>query len=97
MQGCLQNGYDETSAEKIYDLIVRFANYGFNRSHAVAYSMIGYQLAYLKANYTLEFMTALLSSAIGNEDKIVQYIRKRSEKVFMFCRRLFREVVTISK
>ena len=85
MQGCLQNGYDETSAEKIYDLIVRFANYGFNRSHAVAYSMIGYQLAYLKANYTLEFMTALLSSAIGNEDKIVQYINKRSEKVFMFA------------
>ncbi|MGK0537090.1 hypothetical protein, partial [Bacillus sp. 'calajunan'] len=48
VQGCLQNGYDETSAEKIYDLIVRVANYGFNRSHAVAYSMIGYQLAYLK-------------------------------------------------
>ncbi len=82
MQGCLQNGYDETSAEKIYDLIVRFANYGFNRSHAVAYSMIGYQLAYLKANYTLEFMTALLSSAIGNEDKIVQYIRETKRKGF---------------
>ena len=82
--------------QKIYDLIVRFANYGFNRSHAVAYSMIGYQLAYLKANYTLEFMTALLSSAIGNEDKIVQYIRETKRKVFMFCRRLFREVVTIS-
>ncbi|MBJ8109852.1 DNA polymerase III subunit alpha [Bacillus cereus group sp. N6] len=82
VQGCLQNGYDETSAEKIYDLIVRFANYGFNRSHAVAYSMIGYQLAYLKANYTLEFMTALLSSAIGNEDKIVQYIRETKRKGF---------------
>ncbi|MGG8394921.1 DNA polymerase III subunit alpha, partial [Bacillus cereus] len=82
VQGCLRNGYDETSAEKIYDLIVRFANYGFNRSHAVAYSMIGYQLAYLKANYTLEFMTALLSSAIGNEDKIVQYIRETKRKGF---------------
>lgn len=82
VQGCLRNGYDEMSAEKIYDLIVRFANYGFNRSHAVAYSMIGYQLAYLKANYTLEFMTALLSSAIGNEDKIVQYIRETKRKGF---------------
>lgn len=78
----MRNGYDETSAKKIYDLIVRFANYGFNRSHAVAYSMIGYQLAYLKANYTLEFMTALLSSAIGNEDKIVQYIRETKRKGF---------------
>ncbi|KEK22025.1 DNA polymerase III subunit alpha [Bacillus gaemokensis] len=82
VQGCLKNGYDETSAEQIYDLIVRFANYGFNRSHAVAYSMIGYQLAYLKANYPLEFMTALLSSAIGNEDKIVQYIRETKRKGF---------------
>ncbi|EMA6342674.1 DNA polymerase III subunit alpha [Bacillus cytotoxicus] len=82
VQGCLQNGYDQTSAEQIYDLIVRFANYGFNRSHAVAYSMIGYQLAYLKANYPLQFMTALLSSAIGNEDKIMQYIRETKRKGF---------------
>ncbi|MGE6399406.1 DNA polymerase III subunit alpha [Bacillus cereus] len=82
VQGCLENGYNETSSEQIYDLIVRFANYGFNRSHAVAYSMIGYQLAYLKANYTLEFMTALLSSAIGNEDKIVQYVRETKRKGF---------------
>ncbi|WP_459499143.1 DNA polymerase III subunit alpha [Bacillus sp. C1] len=82
VQGCLRNGYNKMSAEQIYDLIVRFANYGFNRSHAVAYSMIGYQLAYLKANYPLEFMTALLSSAIGNEDKIVQYIRETKRKGF---------------
>lgn len=76
VNGCLQNGYNEQTAQKIYDLIVRFANYGFNRSHAVAYSMIGYQLAYLKANYPLQFMAALLSSAIGNEDKIMQYVRE---------------------
>lgn len=82
VRGCLQNEYDEKSAEQIYDLIVRFANYGFNRSHAVAYSMIGYQLAYLKANYPLPFMTALLSSAIGNEDKIVQYVRETKRKGF---------------
>ncbi|MEI4799969.1 DNA polymerase III subunit alpha [Bacillus sp. NPDC077411] len=82
VKGCLQNGYDEETAQQIYDLIVRFANYGFNRSHAVAYSMIGYQLAYLKANYPLQFMTALLSSAIGNEEKIVQYVRETKRKGF---------------
>ena len=96
VQGCLRNGYDETSAEKIYDLIVRFANYGFNRSHAVAYSMIGYQLAYLKANYTLEFMTALLSSAIEMKIRLYSIYEKRSGKVFTFCHRLFRGVATTS-
>lgn len=80
VKGCLQNGYNEQTAQQIYDLIVRFANYGFNRSHAVAYSMIGYQLAYLKANYPLQFMAALLSSAIGNEDKVMQYVREAKRR-----------------
>jgi DNA polymerase-3 subunit alpha len=74
--GALKNGYNEKTANDIYDLIVRFANYGFNRSHAVAYSMIAYQLAYLKAHYPLYFMASLLTSAIGNEAKLVQYIRE---------------------
>lgn len=74
--GAIQNGYDEKTAHSIYDLIVKFANYGFNRSHAVAYSFIAYQLAYLKAHYPLYFMASLLSSAIGNEKKIAQYIRE---------------------
>ncbi len=47
----LEKGYSVQAANEVYDLIVKFANYGFNRSHAVAYSMIGYQLAYLKAHY----------------------------------------------
>ncbi|MFX3623930.1 MAG: DNA polymerase III subunit alpha [Ectobacillus sp.] len=76
IKGCLQKGYDEQTAHTVYDFIVQFANYGFNRSHAVAYSMIAYQLAYLKANYPLEFTAALLSSAVGNEEKIIQYIRE---------------------
>jgi DNA polymerase III subunit alpha len=76
VDGAVRNGYEHTVANEIYDLIVRFANYGFNRSHAVAYSLISYQLAYLKANYPLYFMTALLTSAIGNETKIAQYIRE---------------------
>ncbi|KOP83718.1 DNA polymerase III [Bacillus sp. FJAT-21945] len=74
--GALENGYNEKTANEIYDLIVRFANYGFNRSHAVAYSLISYQLAYLKAHYPLYFMAALLTSAIGNEGKVSQYIRE---------------------
>lgn len=78
--GCMANGYDEGTAHSIYDLIVRFANYGFNRSHAVAYSIIAYQLAYLKANYPLYFMSALLTSVVGNEDKTSAYIRETKQK-----------------
>jgi len=73
IKGAKSKGYQEETANEIYELIVRFANYGFNRSHAVAYSMIAYQLAYLKANYPEYFMAALLSSAIGNEGKLLQY------------------------
>ncbi|HAQ08207.1 MAG TPA: DNA polymerase III subunit alpha [Bacillus bacterium] len=76
VNGALRKGYDTQTANIIYDLIVRFANYGFNRSHAVAYSMIAYQLAFLKANYPLYFMAALLTSAIGNDTKIAQYARE---------------------
>ncbi|WP_449537232.1 DNA polymerase III subunit alpha [Ferdinandcohnia sp. Marseille-Q9671] len=80
VQGSLAKGYSEKTAHDIYDLIVRFANYGFNRSHAVAYSMIAYQLAYLKANFPLYFMSALLTSVIGNDDKLGQYIREAKQK-----------------
>jgi DNA polymerase-3 subunit alpha len=80
VQGALKKGYEQVLANDIYDLIVRFANYGFNRSHAVAYSMIAYQLAYLKANNPLYFMAGLLTSAIGNETKIAQYIMESKQK-----------------
>ncbi|KKI91729.1 DNA polymerase III DnaE [Bacillus sp. SA1-12] len=80
VKGCIANGYDQEVAVKTYDLIVKFANYGFNRSHAVAYSMIAYQLAFLKANYPLYFTTALLTSVIGNDDKVSQYIREAQQK-----------------
>ncbi|ESU30876.1 hypothetical protein G3A_19785 [Bacillus sp. 17376] len=76
VNGALNKGYDTKTANLIYDLIVRFANYGFNRSHSVAYSMIAYQLAYLKVHYPLYFMAALLTSAIGNDVKIAQYARE---------------------
>ncbi|AGK55185.1 DNA polymerase III subunit alpha [Bacillus sp. 1NLA3E] len=76
VKGAMKNQYSEKTADEIYDLIVRFANYGFNRSHAVAYSLIAYQLAYLKANYPVHFMSCLLTSIIGNEAKLVQSIRE---------------------
>lgn len=79
VDGALKKGYSEQTANDIYDLIVRFANYGFNRSHAVAYSFIAYQLAYLKAHYPLHFMASLLTSVIGNEGKIAQYIREMKQ------------------
>lgn len=69
--GCLGRHYSLEVSEYVYDLIVRFANYGFNRSHAVAYSIIAYRLAYLKAHYPEAFMAALLTSVIGHQDKML--------------------------
>jgi DNA polymerase III subunit alpha len=80
VRGALKNGYSEPTANQVYDLIVKFANYGFNRSHAVAYSFIAYQLAYLKANFPLFFMAALMSSSSGSDAKIAQYSRELSHK-----------------
>ncbi|WP_209122082.1 DNA polymerase III subunit alpha [Alkalihalobacillus sp. BA299] len=74
VKGAIKQGYDETSANDVYNMIVRFANYGFNRSHAVAYSMIAYQLAYLKANYPKPFYAALFSSVIFHQERLSQYI-----------------------
>ena len=80
IEKCVQNGYERKIAEEVYDLILKFANYGFNRSHAVSYSVIGYTLAYLKANYPLYFMNALLSSVIGSDVKIREYIMEAKAK-----------------
>lgn len=80
VKGCILRGYEQRIAEDVYDLIVRFANYGFNRSHAVAYSVISYQLAYLKANYKTAFFTALLTSAVGQHYKTNQYIVDAKKK-----------------
>ncbi|MFB1080433.1 DNA polymerase III subunit alpha [Jeotgalibacillus sp. JSM ZJ347] len=74
--GAVKNGYTNDAANELYDLIVRFADYGFNRSHAVAYSKIGYQLAYLKTHYPVAFMASLMTTATGNEDKTAQYIKE---------------------
>lgn len=74
VQGCIKMGYDDKVANQVYDTIVAFANYGFNRSHAAAYAVIAYQTAYLKANYPLEFTAAMLTGAIHTTDKVALYI-----------------------
>ncbi len=70
VQGMIDNGIDERTAEKIWNLFPPFARYGFNRSHAVSYAMVGYRTAYLKAHYPVEFMTALFNVSNGDTDRI---------------------------
>ncbi len=74
--GAQKNNIPERIAEKIWNLIEYFAGYGFNKSHSAAYAFLSYQTAYLKANYPVEFMTALLTSEKDNTDKIVRYIEE---------------------
>ena len=74
VNGAVSKGYPAQIAKEVYELIVRFADYGFPKSHAVAYSYISYQLAYLKAHYPANFYAALMSNAIGNQEKLVQLI-----------------------
>lgn len=74
--GCVKNNIRETLASKIFDLIEYFSGYGFNKSHSTAYALISYRTAYLKANFPVEFMTALLTSERDNTDKIVEYVNE---------------------
>lgn len=76
IQGCLKKGYTQQLADELYELVFKFANYGFNKSHSVAYAMISYQMAYLKANYPRMFYAALLSSVIGGQQKTSQYLEE---------------------
>ena len=72
--GCVRNGIDEVSANKIFDEMAEFAKYAFNKSHAACYAVVAYRTAYLKAYYPTEFMAAMLNSYLGNLDKVPQYI-----------------------
>jgi len=74
--GCLKNDISESVANHIFDLIEYFSGYGFNKSHSAAYAMISYRTAYLKANFPVEFMCALLTSERDNTDKIVEYVNE---------------------
>ncbi len=85
VEGAVKNGVEENIAGQIFDLMEYFAGYGFNKSHSAAYALVSYQTAYLKANYPLQFMAALLTSVRDNTDKVSAYIEE--------CRRLGIEVL----
>src|SRR5713101_6776800 len=74
LEGCSKNGVEAKTAGEIFDLMEKFAEYGFNKSHSAAYGLITYQTAWLKAHYPVEFMAALLTSEKDNTDKVVAHI-----------------------
>ena len=75
IQGAIQNGHNQDKAKQLFDLMAKFAEYGFNKSHSAAYCVIAAQTAWLKAHYPVEFYAALLSTDMGDTDRIVKYIR----------------------
>ena len=74
VKGCIANGIDEKTANQIYDEMIDFAKYAFNKSHAAAYAVVAYETAYLKYYYPVEFMAALMTSVIDNSAKVSEYI-----------------------
>ncbi|NLY78931.1 MAG: DNA polymerase III subunit alpha [Lysinibacillus sp.] len=80
VNGAVAKGYSQSVAELVYKDIVRFADYGFAKSHAVAYSMISYQMAYFKANYPVEFYAAMMTFATGNQEKLFSLIVEARNK-----------------
>lgn len=85
IQGATKKGYEKELAQKIYDLILKFANYGFNKAHSVSYAMIGYQMAYLKVNYPIYYITNLLNMNINATEKTKEYLmeaKKQNYHVF---------------
>ncbi|MCX5906451.1 MAG: DNA polymerase III subunit alpha, partial [Deltaproteobacteria bacterium] len=80
LEGAQKNKIPAKKAEKLFDLMAKFAEYGFNKSHSAAYAMVAYQTAYLKAHYPEEFMAGLLSSEMGDTDKILRHLNECREK-----------------
>ncbi len=76
VDGCVEKRISERVSKKIFELIEYFSGYGFNRSHSAAYAVISYRTAFLKANYPVEFMTALLTSEKEHTDKVVEYVKE---------------------
>ena len=79
IKGCVRNGISETAAKEIYNQMISFAEYAFNKSHAAAYSVLAYQTAYLKCYFPVEFMAALMTSVIGDSAQIAKYSRNCGE------------------
>ena len=80
VKGAVERGVDKAKAEELFELMAKFAGYGFNKSHSAAYALIAYQTAYLKAHYPLQFMAALLTSEAANTDAITAHIAECREQ-----------------
>jgi len=80
VEGALKNGLTKELADEIFDLLAKFADYGFNKSHAAAYALVAYQTAYLKANYTVEFLAASMALDMDNTDKLSEF-RREAERL----------------
>ncbi|SNU01223.1 DNA polymerase III, alpha subunit [Ruaniaceae bacterium KH17] len=85
-EGMLKNGYSDACIDKLWEILVPFSGYAFNKSHSAAYALVAYYTAYLKANYPTEYMAALLTSTQGNKDKMAAYLSE--------CRRMGITVLT---
>lgn len=79
ISGCVRNGVEPEIANKIYDSMIDFAKYAFNKSHAACYGVLAYETAFLKYYYPVEFMAALITSIMGTNNKVVQYVRECSD------------------
>jgi DNA polymerase-3 subunit alpha len=73
VEGAVKDGVEKGQAEAIFELLARFADYGFNKSHAAAYALVAYQTAYMKANYPVEFLAASMTYAMANTDKLAEF------------------------
>jgi DNA polymerase III subunit alpha len=73
VSGAVERGVEKSQAEAIFELLERFADYGFNKSHAAAYALVAYQTAYMKANYPVEFLAASMTLSMGNTDKLAEF------------------------
>ena len=80
VDGCTERGIERQHAEAIFELLERFADYGFNKSHAAAYALVAYQTAYMKANYPVEFLAASMTLDMGNTDKLSEF-RAEAERI----------------
>ncbi len=85
IKGSIKNGYDEKTALSVYELILKFANYGFNKAHSVCYAIIGYKIAYLKTHFPLEFMCEILNNYIG--------VSSKTKTLLNECKRLGVEII----
>jgi len=80
VSGCVERGIEQGQAEAIFELLARFADYGFNKSHAAAYALVAYQTAFMKANYAVEFLAASMTLDMGNTDKLSEF-RAEAERL----------------